>query len=573
MNNLTYNHTDSNKESLVKSKPDIIELAKYLAFCVNEKNINGKRIEFFSQSMFEHICNYYDELPEDITAEQIVEFCDVHYFGACFCPVELRWTFMYDWKVWFLWAYASEISYMIQRLWIPFIKIRELDLHTRWMVCGILRRAITPDKDFDIYSKPADVDPRIAFDLNNLFRNWLLFEWSDLMKFVYFVRENSTVIPLPESKIKYIESNISSEWPNEKIIKRYKIWKIKQKIKYQKKEFKNSSAKDLENILIKLSSSNSDTGQWLQLIKHQSKSLMAKNLWIDFYLKTQYKIRQNRLEDTYKWLLTIWAKIHVSETVDEKKVQEFNDKFWFVNSWFKLIHSNTSLLLPHSQYAEDLIYMIVKISEENYFSEDPQLHICIPWRMPNTLCGILCSSLLLLSEQHVEYLYESFDSTHNSETGRMMVAYDAGVYDANWCKYNPESITWRTDVLLLKDINLIPKAQIIWSLLSQSVYGWLFEELWKEFIIDYSLLLRKYDMAKYIYDYHRVMDDEAKAMDDDYRISQHLEAVTAFTNKQLNDIYTFAENWSQDWLLIFELNNLLQKYTKKIKDIQNTKTL
>ena len=48
-------------------------------------------------------------------------------------------------------------------------------------------------------------------------------------------------------------------------------------------------------------------------------------------------------------------------------------------------------------------------------------------------------------------------------------------------------------------------------------------------------------MSSYIYDYHRVMDDEAKDMDDEYRVSQHLETVTAFTDKQLVDIYTYAD--------------------------------
>jgi len=45
-----------------------------------------------------------------------------------------------------------------------------------------------------------------------------------------------------------------------------------------------------------------------------------------------------------------------------------------------------------------------------------------------------------------------------------MVTYDAGVYDPTFT-WNSDKIDGRTDVLLLRDINLMPKAQIIGSLL------------------------------------------------------------------------------------------------------------
>ena len=87
MNSLTYKYKEPLEISLQPIKPSLEDLSKQLDFYIKQKNINGKKIEFFNKSMFEHICNHYDELPDDITVEQIVEFCDVHYFGACFTPI------------------------------------------------------------------------------------------------------------------------------------------------------------------------------------------------------------------------------------------------------------------------------------------------------------------------------------------------------------------------------------------------------------------------------------------------------------------------------------------------------
>jgi len=62
--------------------------------------------------------------------------------------------------------------------------------------------------------------------------------------------------------------------------------------------------------------------------------------------------------------------------------------------------------------------MIMCMHEAGLFEDnDPQLQISIPGRMPNELGAILGSSMILLSEQHVEYTRESFTThEHNDIT-------------------------------------------------------------------------------------------------------------------------------------------------------------
>ena len=284
---------------------------------------------------------------------------------------------------------------------------------------------------------------------------------------------------------------------------------------------------------------------------------------------TQYIKYLNQLEHKYAWLYSIGGKIHTENSIDNEKVEKFSREFWFWSSPFKLIHANTSVLLPPSYFPEELQFMITAMGQYGLFEnhEKPQLQISIPWRLQEEAkAAILASSMILSSKTHVEYSLESFSTTHNSSTGRRMVSYDAWVYDPLF-KYNSESIKGRTDVLLLRDINLIPKAKIIGSLLSQTEYDGRFAQLGMEFIRDYMDLMAKYWLSSMITDKPRIFNGEWNGETID--IVDHHTAVKSFTDRQAMDYFIYNNTNQSEGLLVFELEKLLQIYRKKIQSIQS----
>lgn len=283
------------------------------------------------------------------------------------------------------------------------------------------------------------------------------------------------------------------------------------------------------------------------------------NIWDKRKMIQKY----NEMYENHMGLYSIGGKIHVDTPLTEIDIQNFVKKVGLKQSPFKLIHANTSILLPPSYFAAELMFMIARLWEYGLFKdkEKPQLQIAIPWRLPNELWAILWSSMILLSQKHLDYSRESFSTSHNSETWRRMVTYDAGVYDPTFTR-NSDKIKGRTDVLLLRDINLIQKAQIIGSLLWQTEYDGMFAELGEQFIKEYCELLDKhglYSMLQqpWIYD--------SKNANDSDNIEQHFQAVKSFTDRQHMDRFLFNTTQQQKWLLVFEIHNLLTKYWEKIK--------
>ena len=278
----------------------------------------------------------------------------------------------------------------------------------------------------------------------------------------------------------------------------------------------------------------------------------------------QYHQIVNRLEEKYKWLYSIGGKIHFPESIPLENIEKFKEQYNFTGTPFRLIHANTSLILPPTNYPEELMFMIARMGESWLFLDNPQLQISIPWRLPNELWAILGSAMLLLSNEHVKYTKESFGTAHHdNKTGRRMVAYDDWVYDPAF-SWNSHHIIWRTDVLLLKDINLIPKAKIIWSLLSQTIYDGLFAELGEKFIRDYQDLLTKYNM-NHVLDWHWIYKSE---LDIDETLDNHYNMVKSLTEKHAMDSLIYQHTKQEKWLMIFELRKLLNTYRYKIQSIQ-----
>ena len=96
---------------------------------------------------------------------------------------------------------------------------------------------------------------------------------------------------------------------------------------------------------------------------------------------------------------------------------------------FSLIHANTTLNLPPCSTIQEIRFILEELHEQGILkkSEDMELQLSIPGRLPQELCAILGSAMILSKRYQVFYDEKAFKTTHDSLTGACMVAYDAGV--------------------------------------------------------------------------------------------------------------------------------------------------
>lgn len=292
-----------------------------------------------------------------------------------------------------------------------------------------------------------------------------------------------------------------------------------------------------QNLMIPIISNLSDEIAANFLLPH--KGGKSTHLEKGVNLEKMYTHATNKRAQSSKGLYSIGAKIHFPTSIPEKHVQKFIKDYNLPSTAFKLIHANSSVIIPPSQFWQEPTMLIAAMSESHLFDKDPQLQVAIPGRMCNASGGLLATALMLSSQQYVEYNEKSFSTTHNSATGRRMVTYDAGVYDPSF-PWNTPGIKGRTDVVLLKDINLLPKAQMIGSLFSQVEHDGMFAELGYELIRDYCELLSRYNMesiisAPWIFD--------PSAAHDAHNLQEHLAAVKKVTEKQKWDhvIHSYSQ--------------------------------
>ncbi len=491
----------------------------------------------------------------------------------------------------FLWSLASEISYLKEIFGIPLKQLLTLDKATLWDLCGTLRSLTnqaggltnTPHRDFDMSKTPVAIDPSVVFTHetilplmqahSDVLQQTIYTEVHDkVIRLITFIQQQTTVTlpPLLTQTTEEISAQLykltidklQSDYASakKKYDRRRKYEQNPEKY-YQEKQRKGGRLGRNFAIITSLARTLHSDNPLTETLLPVSLRQQQSTLW----LIRAYHQNISQLAEKYAGLYSIWGKIHFPSAIDAHKIYDFKKQFGLDATSFKLLHANTSLLLPPSNFPEELLFMINCMEEAGLIDNDPQLQISIPWRLSNQLGALLWSSMILLSEQHVQYAPESFGTTHTSATGRRMVVYDAGVYDNAFMR-NSDKITWRTDVLLLKDVNLIPKAQVVWSLLSQTEYDGRFAQLWVSFIQAYAELLDRHNLLRavqgpWIY-------NEATHNEEDPDASLHFAQINALTEHQKEDFLIAQYTKQTKWLLVFELRELLTKYRKKIQDIQ-----
>lgn len=259
-----------------------------------------------------------------------------------------------------------------------------------------------------------------------------------------------------------------------------------------------------------------------------------------------------------KWLFSIGWKIHLSESLDSSKVSLLESKYASNIGLFSTVHADQTINLPAVYKADELRYIITELVNDDIIPDNAELQLCIPWRLPNRLAWMLGSLILVLTDRCVEYNPDSFATTHDSLTWAKIMAYDAGALDAGFV-FNTNTLVWRTDMLWRKSIIDIYHYQIIWSLLSQSVYWWLFSDLWKQFINEYEKILEKHQLNKLL-DEQRIYNEECDTLQD---AENHYWLVSQFTTLRHND----RASISPEQTVTHSCKMLLKKYIKLLLSI------
>jgi hypothetical protein len=381
----------------------------------------------------------------------------------------------------FLWWYASEVQYLHQQFGISLATLFALDKDTLGRYCGTVRTLCNGRNEmndtwaeivtFDMSNTPSNVTPEQMCTIASL-HYAVVWNYNSTVPRLYpqsrkrvselftFLQTHSTLPTLPSlislspNKRKHtynVQASILVEQRN--AIRQARREKEQAEREAQLAEIKRKGVRHGRNYKI------------ITALAHtlgETHNLLPAFLWTTTNTSSEllkaYSTYTQALAHKYAGLYSIGGKIHFPHAIPEEKIRAFEKTHNLSSSPFKLIHANTSLLLPPTNFPEELQFMIRCMYEAWLIDADPQLQIAIPGRLPNELWALLGSSMILLSEQHVEYTPESFETTHMSSTGRRMVTYDAWCYDDGFLR-NSEKITWRTDVLLLKDVNLIPKAK------------------------------------------------------------------------------------------------------------------
>ena len=275
----------------------------------------------------------------------------------------------------------------------------------------------------------------------------------------------------------------------------------------------------------------------------------------------QYQQELSKLEKKYKGMTSIGWKIHFSIAIPEEKIEKFRKKFWFYSTPFKLIHANTSLLLPPSYFPEEIALMIWFLQKEGLIEWNPQLQLSIPSRLPNRAAGMLGSAMLLSSKIHIEYAPDAFKTSHDSATGSKIMAYDDGVLDKSF-KGIPKNIEHgRTDMMWIKDISLIPLYHLVGTLLSHGIYKGKFKKEWMQFMQEYKTLLEKYQILDILeQDWVHIPDNYSSSEEISDSAEKHYEMIKRLTDIHKNNWEQYDATWNSDWLFVFELEKLLDKY-------------
>jgi hypothetical protein len=143
-------------------------------------------------------------------------------------------------------------------------------------------------------------------------------------------------------------------------------------------------------------------------------------------IKASYNQSLEPIRKNFKGLYPIGVKIHFSQSLREKKINTFIEKYNFSTTPFQMIHANKSMLIPPSVTATELATVIHFLQKEKLIDEgNPDLQVCIAGRLPSCEASILGSVMIFSAEYVKDFSIDAFSTSHDECTGARIMAYDA----------------------------------------------------------------------------------------------------------------------------------------------------
>lgn len=269
-----------------------------------------------------------------------------------------------------------------------------------------------------------------------------------------------------------------------------------------------------------------------------------------------------KAERPFRGYYPVGAKVHFREAVSGEKLQSLFNTFRFSPSLFKMLHADTSMLIPPRKSATEVVAILEELKRRGIMDEYSEIQTCIPGRLNNQYAAILGSSMLLSSFLCVTYDRPSFQTTHNEQTASMIMAYDGGTLDRTVADL-PEELAGRTDMLGRKDVRDVYLYQMLGSLISQAAYGGPIKDVGRQFIQEYVALLERDRMlnilgAQWINDGNGVVEPDTEG---------HYLAVKRCTDIWLGDHARYQAGGSLEGLS-FDVLRLLTKCLEEVKMVQ-----
>ncbi|MCI5064760.1 hypothetical protein MRY87_03430 [bacterium] len=207
-------------------------------------------------------------------------------------------------------------------------------------------------------------------------------------------------------------------------------------------------------------------------------------------------LRRSRIEHFGR--LAIGAKAHFLNPIDENRLDAFKKLAGLRSTDFKLERANKSLIVPATPSVQELEFLLLTLQSEGIIDLDcPEIQLCGAGRLPPADIPFLACSVLLATEQGVQYDEEFFRTNRDRLTGGRIMLYDDGgerspfPFDG---RRHLGGVNGRTDMLGRGTVSDARIFNAVHTVLYQHRIGGPFRHLAPEFTEKFRAMLRKNDL-------------------------------------------------------------------------------
>ncbi len=199
-------------------------------------------------------------------------------------------------------------------------------------------------------------------------------------------------------------------------------------------------------------------------------------------------------------LLSIGLKVHYTKMIPLGIM---------FNSFFHLTSSEGAIVLPpvgNMSAAKELLGQLAAFYETPIIGNPQmyQIQVCTPGRLNREHCAMLGSAFYLGSDVIRDFTSVSLSTTHDAQTGKRLIIYDAGILDTNfdWNPNFPLASTkilstepkGRTDVLCCESWQDIENVNLVASLLVHLEHQGTLAPIASEFAYEFRGILKQYNL-------------------------------------------------------------------------------